>query len=442
MEFCATYGKHFVVHGKDVGGHAQDYARGLLSKSSRKSIGRIGEAVPESNYQGMQQFISDSPWKVGPVMEQVHRDAEGILGGHPDTALYLDESGFGKKGKMSVGVSRQYCGRLGKVDNCQMGVFACLGRGERSALVNFRLFLPQEWVEDEERCRKARVPESERRYRTKPQLALEMVEQLRAQGSSHQWVGGDAIYGNSPELTRTLDDMGETFLMDVSSNHPVWTSDPCLSKDGSGSRRSGKAKEKHHAGAEKLPAARLAEQFFQAHSRAVIARPTTQGPLRVRIWARQVWDWDGTSDTARPRVLVVRQEQDGSFKYSLSNISAQTSWERLAYMQGQRYWIERSFQDAKSELGMADYEVRSWTGWHHHIAMVCMAMLFTVKTRIAHTQTVPLLSVRDIVDLLDYFIPRPKPQLQNVIEAMQERHRLRRKASKSAAKRRKRLRKI
>jgi len=114
---------------------------------------------------------------------------------------------------MSVGVARQYCGRLGKVDNCQMGVFACLGRGDRSTLVNFRLFLPQEWVGDTGRCDKAKVPQEARRYRTKPQLALEMVQELRGRGSSHQWVWGDTIYGNSPELTDALDDMGEVFLM-------------------------------------------------------------------------------------------------------------------------------------------------------------------------------------------------------------------------------------
>ena len=121
-EFCDRFGRHFVIHGNDSSGHARHYLSGLLGCARRKNIGRIGEDVAESNYQGMQQFISDSPWDHAALLADVAREAEGLLGGHRDTALYLDETSFVKKGDASVGVQRQYCGRLGKLENCQVGV--------------------------------------------------------------------------------------------------------------------------------------------------------------------------------------------------------------------------------------------------------------------------------------------------------------------------------
>ena len=143
MELCNDYGQYFVVKGKDVSAHARSYLSGLVGTQRRKNIGRIGEDVEASNYQGMQQLISDSPWSEEAVMEQVAREADGLLGGHRHSALYLDETSFVKKGDASVGVQRQYCGRLGKLENCQVGVFGCLGREQRAALVDYRLFLPE-----------------------------------------------------------------------------------------------------------------------------------------------------------------------------------------------------------------------------------------------------------------------------------------------------------
>ena len=133
---------HFIVRGKDVVRHAQHYLSGLLGVQRRKNIERIEADVADSDYENLQQFISDSPWDHEAVMAQVATEAEKTLGRQPDTALYIDESSYAKKGNASVGVQRQYCGRLGKVENCQVGVFAALGCGVRAVLVDFRLFLP------------------------------------------------------------------------------------------------------------------------------------------------------------------------------------------------------------------------------------------------------------------------------------------------------------
>jgi hypothetical protein len=166
----------------------------------------------------------------------------------------------------------------------------------------------------------------------------------------------------------------------------------------------------------------LTAQSFTAEAREVAIRDATKGPLRAPLWVRAVWVWDGKSSTARQRLLIVRQEADGTFKYSMSNASANTPWERLAYMQAQRFWIERCFQDAKSELGMAQYEVRGWPGWHHHITLTCLALLFLLKERCGASVHTPLLSARDIVELLAIYLPRRPRNEPEVLRQIQQRH--------------------
>lgn len=421
MECCEMFEHHFIVRGKDVIRHAQHYLSGLLGTQRRKNIERIEADVAESDYEGMQQFISDSPWDPKALMQQVAGEAEAALGRNADTALYIDESGFVKKGDKSVGVQRQYCGRLGKVENCQVGVFAALGCGARATLVDFRLYLPKAWTEDAPRCARAKIPEAERVHRTKPELALEMVAAARARGSTHRWVGGDEVYGNNRPLTEGLGDMGETFLMDVSSTTNVWESDPCAPSPGPEQKKRARSHPRHSA-SKPITVEALAARCFESEARNMTIRDTTTGPLEARVWVRQVWVWDQSAPSARLRLLVVREEADGDFKYSLSNAPSDTHWERLAYMQAQRFWIERTFEDAKSEVGMAQYEVRSWIGWHHHIALVCLALLFLLKERLLARVETPLLSARDIVELLAFYLPRRPRSEAEVLRQMQKRH--------------------
>lgn len=437
VAFCDVFSHHFLIRGKDISGHAQAYLSGLLGTARRKNIGRIEEDVAASNYQGMQQLLSDSPWDHEALLGDIAQHAQGLLGGHRDTALYLDESSFVKKGDASVGVQRQYCGRLGKVENCQVGVFACLGRAARTLLVDFRLFLPEAWAEDEARCAKAKVPAHARGHRTKAELALALVESARARGLRYEWIGGDEIYGNNAELTEALEDLGETFLMDVAANLRVWTEAPKLPPPPPPSGRRGRPEiARPQSSARQCSVTQLVAECFARESRPVVLRQTTKEPLAYALWVREVWWWPGGQAQPRRRLLVVRREADGSHKYSLSNAPAQTSWERLGYMQAQRFWIERAFQDAKSELGMAQYEVRTWRGWHHHMALVCLAMLFVLKERILAEPHTPLLSARDVVELLAFYLPRRTRDPDEVLRALQHRHQQRARATKSYRKRR------
>ncbi|MES2704965.1 MAG: IS701 family transposase [Verrucomicrobiota bacterium] len=438
MQLCRDYSHHFTVHGKDVSSHARHYLTGLLGTERRKNIERIESDVAESNYQGMQQFITDSPWSHEALLEQAAADADGLLGGDRDTALYLDETSFVKKGELSVGVQRQYCGRLGKTENCQVGVFACLGRGRHAALVDFRLFLPESWAQDEARCVRAKIPEDRRKHLTKTELALEMVRAARARGSRHQWIGGDEVYGGNLAFCAQLEDLGETFLMDVGAATVVWDADPAprvpATPEGTHGRPRRRALRTEES-AGKHQVSQLTAAHFDRENRRLTMRETTQGPLQARLWVREVWLWAQGAPRARRRLLIVRREADGTHKYSLSNAPADTSWERLGRMQAQRFWIEQAFKEAKSELGMAHYEVRGWKGWHHHMALVCLAQLFTVRERLAALPAVPLLSARDLVELLDHYLPRRPRNEDEVFRQMALRHQRRAQAQVSHAKR-------
>ena len=428
---CDDYGHHFIVYRKDGREHARRYLTGLMGTQRRKNMGRIEEDVPETNYQGIQHFMSDSAWEHEPLMAQLAGEAAGLLGGKRNSALYIDETSFVKKGNASVGVQRQYCGRLGKIENCQVGVFASLGRGARATPVDFRLFLPESWAQDNERCDKAKVPPEERRHRTKCELALEMIKQARERKLGHQWIGADEIYGNNRELTDALEAMGETYLMDVSANLHIWESKPegapraPARQKRRGRPKGGQEEMKRRCGHQSV--SELAQKHFARESRVAGIRESTQGELRYRVWAARVWLWEGGADKARQVWLVVRQERDGTHKYSLSNAGGETPLGRLACMQAQRYFIERTFQDGKSELGMAQYELRGWRGWHHHMALCCLAQLFCQKERMSRSKEQPLLSVRDIVELLAHYLPRKNRDEAGVLAAMRARHAAREK---------------
>lgn len=428
MDFCERYSHHFVQQGMNSVGHARHYLSGLLGTQRRKNIETIHQDVAQSDYQGMEQFISSSPWCHRALLDQVAKEADALLGDDADTGLFIDESSFLKKGGASVGVQRQWSGRAGKLENCQVGVFACLGRHEQMAITDLRLYLPQSWAQDEARCDKARVPAEQRLYEAKWQQALALVRHARELGLRHGWVGVDSLYGSNAAFLNALEDMGEKFMADVSKVTKVWTSRPRLESLGKTGPQGGRPR-KHPKLREDNPARclsveTLVAELFEAGSRELSYRQGAKGKLWTRFWAGAVWCWEQDWPQPRRRMLVVRQEADESFKYSLSNVP-ELSWERYAWMQGQRFWMEHAFHEAKSQLGMAQYQVRVWKGWHHHMSLVCLALLFTAKLKGQMRTSVPLLSTRDITELLDYYLPRKGLTEEDVFAQIRQRHRQR-----------------
>ena len=381
------------------------------------------EKVPGAKYDPLQYFLSDSNWNWHPVNNQVAKDADKILGGKQDSVLLIDESGIPKKGKMSVGVSRQWCGQLGKTDNCQVAVFATLGHGRFFTPIDYRLYLPKSWTDNEERCLKAKIPADKIVFQTKHEQALEMVFHARKNGVRFNWVGCDGFYGSNPRFLRALDDNDETFMADVHKNQKIYIENPNPVVPEAKSNK-GKRPSKLKAQEQDIRVDKWVKQQPDNAWKRIKVRKTTKGRLIVDILHREVWLWDGEEAEARKWHLVVRREinSPGEIKYSLSNAPSNTSTRRLAYMQAQRYWVERPFQDAKNECGMGDYQARGWLAWHHHMTMVMMAMLFMVEQRLYHQIGVPLLSCADITKLLKSILPRRDVNEDEVIRQLCKRH--------------------
>jgi SRSO17 transposase len=428
MSFSRPFTKYFKLKTGDASDHARGYLRGLTSTVRRKNIERMDERVSSMNYESAQRFISESPWDEQPLLSEVARQADRLLGGQAESALYLDETAFAKKGKSSVGVARQYNGRLGKVDNAQVVVSAALGCADRVTLIDFLLYMPKEWIEDPKRCEKVGVPSAviERGMRSKWQLGLDLVDRAVANGVRFRWVGADGGYGHCPEFLWGLIDRQLEFMAEVHSTHRVYLVDP-----------SG------HPQAPPYEVKDVAAVITPETWTKVMIRPSTKGELQARFWRKRVWVKEAPSadkshtDDHRQQAwwLLVREDADGKRSYALSNASASTTLLDLAKRQAGRFWIERAFQDAKSEVGMAQYQVRGWRGLHHHLAMCLLALLFITKERIHAAPHAPLVSAHDVVVLLDFHHQHPAATESQFIEQIAKRHRKRQSAIHSAQRR-------
>lgn len=376
------------------------YLRGLM-QASRRNIERMRDVVPGSDEQALHHFISNSPWDHRPVLDKVARDANELLGGTEDSFLLIDETGFPKKGRDSVGVSRQWCGRLGKVDNCQTAVCASLGKGSLATLIDTALFLPREWTDDAARMAAVGVPRAHQRYRTKQELALDLIERALENGVQFSWVGFDGFYGDNGQFLRMLDGADLIFMGDVHCDQYVWTADPTVDKTAKRMRAD----------------AWVASQGPTAWRRIEIRRGT-KGPMKVDVLHGRVWLYQRGDERAYEWHLVVTR-QPNRLKYSLSNAPAETSVTRLAYMQGQRYFVERAIEDAKQQGGFGEYQVRGWRGWHHHATLVMMAMLFLTRERLEVGE--PVLTAADVQMMLVHYLPRRNRTPEDLVDLLRRR---------------------
>jgi SRSO17 transposase len=412
------------------------YIRSLFkTEAGRRNMERMNEELELSGdgYQRIQQFITSSTWSAQNLITTIAQKTSGLYAGQDgyrlcDVGYIIDESAHIKKGKHSVGVARQYAGVIGKVENCQVGVYASLVWNSHSTLINERLFLPESWTSDSKRCEKAGIPEENRAFKTKPELALEMIKADVEAGIEFSWVGGDGLYGHGLELGNALDNMGLQFLLDVHCNQRIYPSKPHLSIPESTSKHGAKPK-KLRADCDPIRVDHYARQRESLQWQTVTVRDGTKGPLTLSLHVARVWLWDGKSDAVIERTLVIsRNQADNKIKYSLSNADfIGTSLQRFAYMQAQRYWVERAFQEAKSELGMSDYQVRKWNAWHHHMALVMLSLAFLVKERIFYKDDCPLLSCRDIRLMIVAMLLNDPAAVEKRIAQLEIRHEQRRK---------------
>jgi SRSO17 transposase len=353
--------------------HAQRFVQGLLLGGDRRSVENIAEAIDGCVVRSLQKFIAQSPWSDDELVEELQRHVSEVLG-DPDATLNVDETGFPKKGTQSVGVKRQYAGCLGRTDNCQIGVCVNYRSSLGHTLIDRRLFLPQEWASDLPRREQAGVPEAVV-FRTKPELGLEMVRQALERGMPFRWVTADSVYGDSPTFVQGVRELGKWYVVDTSADARVWLSQPEVIPAGTCGRGRLRRRPRAATKPERVDAV-VARLPAKAWKRRVVAEGS-QGPRNFEYAFLWVWFSEGGLPSGRERLLVRRSlGQQAEVKCHRSNAPADIASARLAEVRGGHWSVEQSFEAAKGECGLDEYETRGWTGWHHHTALSLLTLWF------------------------------------------------------------------
>jgi SRSO17 transposase len=347
--------------------HVVEYVTGLLSKLERKT----GESIAylyDHERQGLQKFLGQTSWDHRPLVHELCRRVAQEIG-EPDGVLAFDPSPHVKKGKSSVGVARQWCGRLAKVENCQVAVYMAYVSRKEHALVDTRLYLPKEWTGHRARKKKSGVPKGTR-FKKRHALALEMLDEVGPL-LPHAWVTGDDEMGRSGDFRSELRDRGERYVLDVPSN--TWIRD----LEGEVPEYSGKGR--HRKRKFERADAWLKSQPKGAWTKLTV-RHGEKGPLEVEALQRRV---EAKSGRKAEELLFVTRERlsDKTYKYDfhLSHGPPETPLSELARAAKAEHRIEECLERAKGEAGLSDYQVRTWKGWHHHQTLSLIAAWFLVE---------------------------------------------------------------
>ena len=361
--------------------HARRFVQGLLRGGERRNAENIAEAMDGGPVRTLQAFITTGAWSDRPVLTNMGSVLVDALG-DPDAVVNADETGFPKKGTQSVGVKRQYSGTLGRTDNCQIGVFINYASSRGHGLLDRRLYVPEEWAEDGPRRDRAQVPAGVV-FRTKPELALEMVQEAVTARVPFRWVGGDGVYGDNTTFVRGVRGLDKWYVLDTACDTQVWTTRPeVIPADQRPKPPKGRRPTKPLVVG---PRHRIDQVFAQLPGtawRRVVVGEGSKGP-RVYEYA-EVTAWFCEDDLPGPpeRVLARRSiGQEPDIKYHRSNAPASVGLEKLAQVRGMRWTIEEDFQTGKGECGLDEYETRGWVGWHHHTALSMLALAFLVRQK-------------------------------------------------------------
>lgn len=349
MTFMSEYDECFMR--SETRDKATLYVRGVLADVERKNGWQLSETLGLADPHPLQRLLNEAKWDADAVQK---RQREQVLSELNDEAgvLVIDESGFPKKGKESVGVARQYCGRSGKVDNCQVGVYLTLATRTGTGFLDRRLYLPKSWCEDSPRRKKAHIPEHVR-FQTKPELAQAMLAQVWAEGVQCRYVTGDTLYGNSPDLRQFIADAHRLYVLAIGSHHHV---------ELAGLRQS---------------LTDVVATIKQTQWEAIVTTIAETGVVCYEWCALR--GFLGTDDTQEVGLLIRRKPtdelegHDPEYDFFISNAPVETPLTELVAVASMRHDIEQVFEEAKGQLGLADYEVRTWHGWHRHMTLCFLA---------------------------------------------------------------------
>ena len=407
------------------------YLEGLMSEMPNKSVETMILNLKGDDPQAirnMQHFLSEGSWQDQAILRRHWREVNQDLGDE-NGVLIADSSGFPKQGKESVGVKRQWCSQLGKRANCQVGVFLSYASVYGYTLINRRLYLPQEWVEEEayaERRAKCGLPQ-ESLFKTQPTLALEMVEELHQEGSlPFRWLTCDEAFGRD---TAFLDQVGQLvyYFAEVPQNTNVWLERPETAVPEPKSNQGRKPTRMQLVAGESsaqsvaeiatnLPATNWSRHTIKEGSKGPVVADFAclrVVAVRDRLPGPEVW------------LIIRRNIADGQLKFFLSNAPLDTPLATFVWLSGMRWPVETCFEHGKQEIGLGDYQVRSWTGWHHHMTLVILAHFFLVRMQLRLKDKAPKLTLPQAIVLLKAALAQPKPDPARAIDILnyyQRRH--------------------
>ncbi len=405
---------------RDTSTYAFVYLRGLLTIDIKRNYANISRRVisPGSDGQNLQHFMSDSPWEGRSIFTQIQTEIQRC----PELAggiLTLDESGNKRSGTESAGVSRQYIGRLGKVDTGQVGVALGYYHSGVWAMVDADLYLPEVWFEKETATLQKRwhIPK-QRCFMTKTELGLQMIKRAKANGLPFEVISCDTWYGRDSSFRQGVAGLGEVYLADVPANTQIYLNQPIVGVPQTPAGKRGRPfkQPKVLDGARPIPARALVSEV---PLKIVAVRSTERGMLRYTCAVVPVWTVAEDGTVIAERLFIWRQP-DGTFHFSLTNATVNTSLTRLAYWRSGRYFVERTFQDAKTECGWDELVARKYRAFMHHTALDALALWFMAETKLdflklyprdeslmsqLELEQLPGLSIANIRELLKAVLP-------------------------------------
>jgi len=419
----------FRVGKHNVSNKALEYIQSVWP-SKLSNLQRLSETGVCKDYYQLQHFISESPWNAGELMDYVSQQAGSHFGSNKLIGLHIDETGVRKKGKYSIGVERQYCGNIGKVDNSQVAVYAALSQGDFATLIDSKLYLPKSWTSDKQRLDIAQVPSDQREFKTKQELALEIIRHQISIGTRFDYIGGDALYGADQALTDTIDAMAIPFLMDIRESQHVYLEQPQIQIPKPKSTRGRKPKIPK-PDIEAIPVREYLKPLSHNDFVQIKVRNTSKGKLKCLYHFKTVYIWDGTSQHASKRTLMIRKslhKRKTEVAFSLGNVDLeQYEPKAVVYMQAQRFFIEHAFKEAKSVLGLNQFQTRKWIAWYHQVALNMLLLMFIFREKLINFDIMPLLSAWDIAHIMQLLIISQMFDPDKVMEQIIHRHYIRQK---------------
>jgi SRSO17 transposase len=368
---------------------ASVYLQGLLLDGERKSVEPLSRRVTlpdalavKGPEQALQQFVNQSPWDEASLLKR-YRSLLAATFASPRGVFLFDDVSCPKQGSHSVGVQRQYCGALGKKANCQVAVSVHYVSPKGHYPLDLRLYLPDGWLGEARRMDQAGVPQAERRPLTKPEIALELLDRVRAEGLPGWAVVADAGYGASGDFRDGLAARQLSYVVGVTADFVVFTRQPRWELPAPSGRGRPRTRPRLADGSPRPIA--LGELVKEARLRRVTWREGTKGKLSgrfawLRVWPGQGWQ-AGDCAGADPIWLLIEEQADGKVKYAFSNLPEGTSMKGAVRLWKSRWPVEQGYQQMKEELGLDHFEGRSWRGFHHHAALVMLAYGFLLLER-------------------------------------------------------------